>query len=198
MTPATKDTKLRRAIIIVAALNLAYFFVESGAAVRHRSVSLFADCIDFLEDATLNILVLFALRWSVQARGRVAVLLAALLLVPSGMAIWSLINHLQTHIVPNGEGMGLVGTGALAVNLFCAFYLLRFRDHAGSLTKAAFLSARNDAAANVAIVVAGVATRIWPSPWPDLGVGLLILCMNADAVGKVLRTAREEQQPAAS
>jgi Co/Zn/Cd efflux system component len=43
---------------------------------------------------------------------------------------------------------------ALAVNLICALMLARFRSHAGSLTRAAFLSARNDAYANVAIVLA--------------------------------------------
>jgi hypothetical protein len=38
--------------------------------------------------------------------------------------------------------------GALVVNAYCAFLLARFRDHSGSLTRAAFLSARNDTLAN--------------------------------------------------
>jgi Co/Zn/Cd efflux system component len=40
------------------------------------------------------------------------------------------------------------------------------------LTRAAFLSARNDAIANVAIIAAGFATAyLWHSAWPDLIVG---------------------------
>ena len=51
---------------------------------------------------------------------------------------------------------------ALAVNLLCAFMLARYRDHAGSLTRAAFLSARNDALANIAIIGAGLLTAfLW-------------------------------------
>ena len=44
------------------------------------------------------------------------------------------------------------GLGALAVNLCCAMLLARFRNSSGSLTRAAFLSARNDAYANIAII----------------------------------------------
>ena len=45
----------------------------------------------------------------------------------------------------------------------------------GSLTRAAFLSARNDALANVAIVATGLITAfLWRSAWPDVVVGLAI------------------------
>jgi Co/Zn/Cd efflux system component len=72
--------------------------------------------------------------------------------------------------------------GALAVNLSCAFLLARFRKHSGSLTRAAFLSARNDAVANVAIVMAGAVTAfVWRTAWPDLIVGIAIGATNLGA-----------------
>ncbi len=74
----------------------------------------------------------------------------------------------------------------------------RFRHHSGSLTKAAFLSARNDALANVAIVGAGVLTLFWPSHWPDVVVGLGIAFMNADAAREVWEAARQEQAEASA
>jgi len=71
--------------------------------------------------------------------------------------------------------------------------LASFRHHAGSLTKAAFLSARNDALANVAIIAAGLLTAlVWHSAWPDLIVGLAIAAMNADAAREVFGAARRE------
>jgi Co/Zn/Cd efflux system component len=90
----------------------------------------------------------------------------------------------------------LTGLGALAVNLTCAFMMARFRHASGSLRRAAFLSARNDASANVAIVAAGATTMITRSAWPDLVVGLGILVMNLDAAREVYRLARREQQAA--
>ena len=42
---------LRRVVLLVMALNLGYFGVEFAVALAIGSVSLFADSIDFLEDA---------------------------------------------------------------------------------------------------------------------------------------------------
>ena len=93
--------------------------------------------------------------------------------------------------------LSVTGAGALAVNLICALMLARFRSHAGSLTRAAFLSARNDAYANVAIVFAGFLTLATISAWPDLIVGLGIAVLNIDAAREVLAAARKERAEAA-
>jgi Co/Zn/Cd efflux system component len=50
-----------RAVASVAALNICYFAFELTVAQRIDSVSLFADSIDFLEDAAFNGLILLAL-----------------------------------------------------------------------------------------------------------------------------------------
>jgi Co/Zn/Cd efflux system component len=81
----------------------------------------------------------------------------------------------------------------LAINLFCAFLLARHRDHPGSLAKAAFLSAHNDAIANVAIIGAAGATLLTHSIWPDIVVGCAIAWMNIDAAREVLAAARGEK-----
>ena len=75
--------------------------------------------------------------------------------------------------------------------------LARYRHRGGSLTRAAFLSARNDALANIAIVGAGLATAyLWQSAWPDLVVGLAIASLNADAAREVFMAARREHAEA--
>lgn len=48
------DQGLRRVVFWVALLNLAYFGIEFGVARAIGSVSLFADSIDFLEDALVT------------------------------------------------------------------------------------------------------------------------------------------------
>jgi Co/Zn/Cd efflux system component len=90
----------------------------------------------------------------------------------------------------------LTGLGALAINLFCAVLLARVRTHSGSLTRAAFLSARNDALTNVAIIAAGAVTAATLSAWPDLIVGIGILGMNLDASRQVYSAARTERRVA--
>lgn len=199
MEPADNEFSqgLRRVVITVAVLNLAYFGVEFAVALRIGSVSLFADSIDFLEDASVNVLIAFALGWSVVARARLGMALAAILLVPALGTFWALWGKLSAQVPPEPVSLSLTGGGALVINLFCAFLLARFREHSGSLTKAAFLSARNDAIANVAIVAAGLVTAWSNSIWPDIVVGLGIAVMNADAARAVWRAARREHAAAA-
>jgi Co/Zn/Cd efflux system component len=95
-------------------------------------------------------------------------------------------------VSPAALPLSLAALGALAVNLLCALLLARVRHHGGSLVRAAYLSARNDAAANVAILGAAAVTMVWASAWPDLIVGLGILLLNADAARDVLAAARRE------
>jgi Co/Zn/Cd efflux system component len=187
---------VRRAVAFVAAANFAYFFVEFGVAQRIGSVSLFADSVDFLEDTAVNVLILLAITWSVRARANVGIVLAGLLLIPGLATLWTAWEKFSSPSPPEPWMLSLTGLGALAVNLTCAVVLTQFRKHSGSLTRAAFLSARNDAIANVAIVAAGLLTMYWVSGWPDLVVGLAIAAMNADAAREVLEAAREERRQA--
>ena len=182
----------------VGLLNVGYFGIEFAVAVAIGSVSLFADSIDFLEDASINLLIAVALGWTQRARARLGMVLACVLLVP-GLATlwtaWSKFSHAAA--VPAPVPLSLTGTGALIVNLSCAFMLARYRHRAGSLTRAAFLSARNDVLANIAIIVAGAVTAfVWRSAWPDLLVGLGIVVMNCDAAREVWGAARGEHAEA--
>jgi Co/Zn/Cd efflux system component len=191
------DPNLRRAVQLVALLNLGYFGVEFAVALAIGSVSLFADSVDFLEDASVNVLILAALAWTPRNRARVGMVLAGILLVPGLATLWTAWEKFAAPVPPEPLPLSLAGLGALAVNLSCAYMLARYRHHSGSLTRAAFLSARNDAFANVAIIVAGLVTAfLWRSVWPDLIVGLGIAAMNADAAREVWEAAQDEHRAA--
>ncbi len=198
MNDAAPSQSLRRAVRLAGLLNLSYFFVEFTAAISIGSVSLFADSIDFLEDASVNLLILLALGWSLRARSRVGMALAIILLAPGIAALWTAWQKLALPIPPEPIALSVVGAGALAVNLTCALILVRFRERSGSLTKAAFLSARNDVYANVAIIAAGFITAYTHSIWPDVIVGLGIAAMNATAAKEVWQAARTEGEIASS
>jgi len=190
---------LRRTVITVALLNCAYFGIEFAVGLAIGSVSLFADSIDFLEDASVNVLILVGLRWNAQSRARLGMLLALILLAPAIAGLWTAWQKLISLAPPAPLPLTLTGLGALAVNLACALMLAKVRDHSGSLTKAAFLSARNDTIANVAIILAGAVTALaWHSAWPDLIVGVGIAIMNANAAREVFEAAHDEHKAAHS
>ena len=191
------DPALRRAVISVAIANAGYFGIEFAVGLAIGSVSLFADSIDFLEDASLNLLIALALAWNTRARARLGMWLAMILLAPAVAGLWTAWQKLLMPVAPAPALLTLAGTGALAVNLSCALVLAKYRHHAGSLTKAAFLSARNDTLANLAIIGAGAVTAlVWRSAWPDLLVGIGIAAMNADAAHEIWSAARAEHDAA--
>ena len=189
---------LRRAVLTVAALNLGYFAIESSVALLIDSVALLADSIDFLEDASVNLLIALALllSWTPLQRARLGQFLALLLLAPALATLWMAWHKFQAPHPPDALLLGSVGFGALLVNSTCAVLLARVRRQGGSLTRAAWLSARNDALANVAIIIAAPVTRATGSGWPDLLVGLAIAALNADAAKEVWQAARQEERRA--
>ena len=122
MTSTTpSDAALRRAVAAVAILNLAYFGVEFSVALAIGSVSLFADSVDFLEDASINLLILMALGWSAGTRARVGMALAAILLVPGAATLWTAWQKFSVPVPPAPLPLSLAGAGALAVS--AAIYL---------------------------------------------------------------------------
>ena len=194
MVPSNNHSAAARAVRAVALANLAYFGVEFAVATSIGSVSLFADSIDFLEDAAVNGLILVGLRWTGRARARLGMALALILLVPGVATLWTAWGAWHAHRAPAAVPLSITGLGALAVNFACAWTLAKVRHAHGSLTKAAFLSARNDVIANIAIIAAGGLTALSASRWPDLVVGLGIFAMNLDAARDVFAAAQSEHR----
>lgn len=132
----------------------------------------FADSVDFLEDASVNLLIAVALNWPPKWRARTGIVLAAIMILPAIALVWTAWRKFQAPVAPEASLLSVTGFAALAVNSTCAFILAKVRRHKGSLMKAAFLSARNEAIANVAIIAAGIVTVFWGTAWPDLVVGV--------------------------
>ena len=116
---------LRNAVRVVALLNLAYFGVEFSVALLIGSVALFADSIDFLEDASLNALILLALAWGAPRRAVVSKVLAGIILIPGLATVWM---TWEKFAAPMPQ---------LSIQLGHVF--LTLKDHAGA--KAAFARA---------------------------------------------------------
>ena len=184
---------LRRTVLVVALLNLAYFFVEFSVALVAGSVSLLADSVDFLEDTAVNVLIFVALGWSLARRATVGKLMTLVLLVPATIAGWKAVEEFTNPDPPLVAPVVLASLGAIAVNGVSAALLARVRHHGGSLSTAAFLSARNDVLVNVAIIAMGLVTAVTRSGWPDLVLGIGIILLALHAAWEVWETSEDER-----
>ncbi|MAI60485.1 MAG: cobalt transporter [Rickettsiales bacterium] len=185
---------VRGTLIIVALLNLAYFFIELFAAIKINSVSLFADSIDFLEDTFVNLLILFSFLISSTLRPKLSKILVIVILLPGLTALWAAWEQIVRPLPPEAFKLTLVGFGALLTNITCTIILMKFRKNNKSITKAAFLSARSDLFSNFTIIIAGLIIMIHPSIWPDLIAAVLIFSINFDAAYKVYKIANTEDK----
>lgn len=179
------EDHLRRAVRLVAVLNLAYFFVEFVVALAIGSVSLFADSIDFLEDTSVKLPYPRFSRLVGPMAGTCGKALSILL----ATVIATLCTAWHTFLSPVPAGtIAAIADGRRGVRH--QFYV---RPCPGSLPpsqrqldQGRLLSARNDALANLAISAASLLTAYTLSVWPDLIVGLGIVAINADAARKGL------------
>ncbi len=182
----------KKAVFLVAVLNLIFFFIEFIVALNIRSVSLLADSIDFIEDTSINFLIFFAVSLSLVKRAKISIFLSIIMLFPGFVAIWAIWKQIILQQPPAPIELSIVGFGALVVNCLCTYILMKFRNYSGSLTKAAFLSARNDAIANITIIIAGIITIFYPSIWPDILVGLFIAYIRTESAIEIYIKARKE------
>lgn len=193
---AAPDGRYRRVLWIALVLNLAMFGVELGAGLAAGSMSLLADSIDFLGDAANFAVSLAVLGLAQRWRSRTAVLKAVCMigfgLVVGGRAVW-----LAFHGgAPDAATMGAVGLLALAVNVYVAWTLYRWRSGDANM-RSVWLCSRNDALGNLAVLLAAGGVALTGQAWPDLAVALLMAGLALTGGVSVLRQARGELRQAA-
>ncbi|MFC5281372.1 cation transporter [Arcanobacterium canis] len=183
---------LRQKVAAVAAINGVYFLIEVVVASVIGSVSLFADSVDFFEDTAINLLVFVALAWPAARRRVAGRVLAGIILLPALAALTTAVIKIIGGATPSAGALTWTAVGALAANLLAAWILIGIRHEKGSLVKGAWLAARNDAIGNIAIIGAGIATFVSPSPWWDIAVGVLMGLINLRAAAEVWEASEFE------
>lgn len=186
------DPAYRRALWLVVLLNLGFGVIEAGAGFFADSQALKADSLDFLGDGSITLVGLVALSWTATARARVALtqglFLGALGLGVLGFALWRALNA----VPPDADVMGGVGIAALIVNVTAALVLSRFREGGDAQARAIWLFSRNDALANVAIIVAAAMVYWFDSAWPDIIVASAIAVLFLNSAREIIGDARSE------
>lgn len=180
-------------MLVVAGLNFAYFFVEFSVALAAGSVSLLADSVDFLEDTAINLLIFIALGWPLAHRALMGKGMALVILGPAAVAGWEAVRRFADPVAPEVLPVVLASLGAIVVNGTSGWLLAGVRHAGGSLSRAAFLSARNDVLVNIAVIGMAVLTLWTSSGWPDLVLGCAIIAIALHAAWEVWEVSEEER-----
>ena len=181
----------RNILWIVLILNLIMFFVEGIAGWLAQSNSLMADSLDMLGDAAIYGFSLFVLQLAPIWRTRSGILKASIMSLFAFGILGSTIYRVFHQVVPSASTMGIVGSLALVINLFCAYLLLRFRDDDVNM-RSAWLCSRNDVLANLGVLAAAGGVAWTGSHWPDLAVGVIIAGLILQSSFGIFKDAKVE------
>ncbi len=181
----------RKILWLVLVINLIMFFVEGIAGWLAQSNALMADALDMLGDAAIYGFSLFVIQHDPVWRTRAAILKGIIMSIFALGILGSAIYRITHQVLPDASTMGIVGGLALAVNLFCAYLLLRFKDDDINM-RSAWLCSRNDVLANLGVLVAAVAVVWTGTHWPDLAVGVIIAGLILQSSFGIFKDARLE------
>jgi Co/Zn/Cd efflux system component len=107
-----------------------------------------------------------------------------------GAAIWRSVNAQ----LPGVEIMSGLGVAGFVVNVAAALVLRRFREGGDANARAIWLFSRNDALANIAVIVAAGLVALLRSPWPDLAIAAVIAVLFLHSASGIIGDARKELQ----
>ncbi|HYG86084.1 MAG TPA: cation transporter [Azospirillum sp.] len=181
----------RRILRTALVINALMFAVEMAASFRADSMALRADALDFLADAANYGISLFVLGMALEWRSYAALVkglsLGALGLWVIGTALW----NATAGVVPDAPVMSLVGLLALAANVSVAALLFAGRRGDANM-RSVWLCSRNDALANVTVMMAAAGVWTTEAGWPDLVVAAGIAGLSLSAAWSILRQAGGE------
>ena len=185
------DPRYRRVLWIALVVNAAMFFVEFGASATSGSAALAADAVDFAGDAANYGLSLAAIAAGGLWASRSA-LAKGLAMGSYGIGVLAFCAwRIHTGTPPEPFTMGVIGTLALAANLWVAWLLYAYREGDANM-RSVWLCTRNDAISNLAVLAAAAGVFGTGSFWPDVSVAALMASLALVSARSVILHARSE------
>ncbi len=182
------DPRWRRALWIALIVNASMFLAELGAGEIADSRSLQADALDFFGDAANYAISLGVAGLALAWRARAALVKGITLVALGAYVIVGALISAVGGASPEPRIMGAVGIAALVANIGVAVMLFRFREGDANM-QSVWICSRNDAIANVAVVVAALGVFGTGSAWPDLMVAAVMATIGISGGFKIIRLA---------
>lgn len=178
---------------IVLAINAIMFLIELFGGIMARSSAVLADSLDMFGDATVYAFSLYVLNKSQLWRARAGLLKGVIMAVFGFGILAQLIYRIVSGSVPVAETMGLIGTMALAANLWCLYLLYTHRQDDINM-RSTWICSRNDIIANCGVLIATYLVVKTGSAWPDWIAGATIaLLFLSSAFGVIQESLKEKK-----
>ncbi len=187
----TDTTKNERKILQIAlVLNVTMFIVGLIAGILAQSISLIADSLDMLADASAYTIGLFAIGQSLRFKAITTTLSGSLLLMLGIGVLVEVAHRTWLGSFPESTTMMIVACISLTVNANVLHLLDQFRKGEVHL-RAAWIFTRADVIVNLSVIISGALVALTHSRYPDLIIGFAIGLYVIKEAFEILDNARK-------
>ncbi len=184
---ARQSATLRR----VLAINAVMFVLEFASGLLAGSISLLADSLDMLGDATVYGFSLYAVARGTRQKALSALLKGGVMAAFGLVVLAQAVSKILSPQAPAAEVIGGIGMLALLANGACLALLWRHRTEDINMSSV-WLCSRNDIIANVSVLGAALMVWLLDAAWPDIAVGVAIAALFLRSAVFVMRAAAAE------
>jgi Co/Zn/Cd efflux system component len=185
-------TQYRKILWICLVANAVMFFVEMVGSYKAFSASLLANSIDFLSDAFNYGITLLVIQASDRSKHRANNFKGISLALTGLWAGYETIHHSFESQVPLAGMMAWISLLALAVNVFCAVLLFKYRKGDMNI-RSVWICSRNDALGNIAVLFAAGGIFAIGSHWPDIVVAAILVFLALYGAYQILFPKSEHE-----
>lgn len=182
----------KRILLVVILINLFMFVVEMSFGFAGDSQALKADALDFLSDSATYALTLWGIGQSVRVTSNIALIKGVSLFLIAAWVLGSTIYYSIVMNQPSAPIMGSVALAALTANVISVLLLMKYREGNANV-RSVWLCSRNDAIANVAVIIASILVYYLSSHWPDLIVALILSALFVSSAVQIIKQALNEK-----
>lgn len=184
--PTPADSRERRTLWILMAINGVMFVAEMVAGWFAQSTGLMADALDMLADAAVYGTSLYAVGRAARLQVRAAHVSGWLQMALALGALAEVIRRFFLGSQPEPTWMMGIATVALVANVSCLYLISRHRE-GGAHMRASWIFSTNDVLANLGVIGAGLLVEWTQSRFPDLVIGAIIVTIVSTGSVRILR-----------
>jgi Co/Zn/Cd efflux system component len=177
---------IKRALQWSLLINALMAFVTLYAGFAIASTAVLMDSSDFLGDALMYAVSLWALHQSVRVQQRTAHMKIALMAGISGIAIYHMVINRQAGTIPLGEWMLVISSLSMIANSIVLWLLRPFKTQNANIYSA-WICSQNDLLVGFTIAVCGVITWYTQSNIPDLITASVLVAISLWSVARYLK-----------
>ncbi|WP_018075067.1 cation diffusion facilitator family transporter [Dysgonomonas mossii] len=187
---AEEDSKQRKVLWIVLAINFSFFLIEMSTGIISKSMGLVADSLDMLADAFVYGLSLFAVGAAVSRKKRVAMICGYFQIFLAAIGFIEVIRRFTgAEEMPVFQTMIGVSILALIANVICLLLLQRTKSKDAHI-QASIIFSSNDVIINAGVILAGFLVWQLNNQIPDLIIGSIVFLIVIRGAIRILKLAK--------